>query len=95
MLGKEGRENVVDMNECVNVVVGNAIEREVGPCAGVANIIDQNGYVELLERGEECVPVFDALAGIRTDDDYVHPSMCSLEVRLDFGEFLSVAAVYY
>jgi len=95
ILGEEGRENIVGMNECVNVLVRNAVNREVGPGLGDANVVDQNGNMELLKRGEEGGPVFDTLAGIRTDNDYVHSSVCSLELRLDFGEFLLVPAVDY
>jgi hypothetical protein len=95
MLGEKRREDIVGMNECVNVLVGNAVDRKVGPSLGVANIVDQNGYMELLEGREEGAPFFDTLAGIRADDDDVDSSVCSLELRLDLGEFLSVTAVDY
>ena len=95
IFGEEGRENIVGMNECVNVLVGNAVDREVGPGLGVANVVEQNSYMELLERREEGGPVFDTLAGIRTDNDYIQSSVCSLELGLDSCEFLSVAAVDY
>jgi len=87
------REDIVSMNECVNVLVGNTVDRKVGP--RVANVVDQNGYMELLEGREEGTPIFDTLAGIRTDSDDVHSSVCSLELGLNLGEFLSVTAMYY
>lgn len=95
MLGEKCREDIVGINECVNVLVGNAVERKVGPSLGVANVIDQNGYMEIFEGCEEGSPIFNTLTGIRADDDHIHSGVCSLELRLDLGEFLRVTAVDY
>ncbi len=95
MLGEKCREDIIGMNDCVNVLVGNAVKGKVGPSLGVADVIDQNGYMELLEGCEEGSPIFDSLAGIRADDDDVCSGVCGLEFGLDLGEFLRVTAVDY
>lgn len=95
MLGEKCWEDIVGMNDCVNVLVGNAFQGKVGPTVGVADVIDQNGYMELFDGCEEGSPIFDSLAGICADDDDVRSGVCSLEFGLDLGEFLRVTAVNY
>lgn len=97
ILGEKGGEDVVGVNECVNVLVGNAVDGKVGPGLGVANVVDQNGYMELLEGRKEGAPVVDTLARVRTYGDDLHASVgvCGLEFSLDLGEFFHVPAVEY
>jgi hypothetical protein len=81
------------MYECVNVLVGNAVDGKGGPGLEVANIVDQNGYKAFHKRRGEGAPVVDTLAGARTYGDDVHTSVCKMELRLDLCEFLSIPAV--
>ena len=95
MLGEKCREDIVGMNDCVNVLVGNAVKGKVGPSLGVADVVDQNGYMELFDGCEEGSPIFDSSAGICADDNHVRSGVCSLELGLDLGEFLRITAVNY